>query len=563
MLATLVVGCGDSGTDRGTVGTGSGSANGGGGTANGRAPWLREVTAERGLPAERGPWPEGTYQLREMMGPGVAVFDAEGDGRLDLLQLVAPPPDQPEAPAPNRYWRQREDGQFVDATAESGLGDAGCGLAVAIGDVDNDGDDDVYFANFGPDAFYRNDGGGRFREHTAASGLGRSDWTCSAGFLDYDRDGLLDLFLVNYVVHDESVRCTGKGTDREYCGPLEYPPALDALYHNEGGGVFRETTAEAGLNLPATGLGLVCADFTDDGWIDVYVANDAMANHLWVNQHDGTFQEEGYLRGCALNRHGKPEASMGVTAGDYDDDGTLDLFMTHLEGENNTLYAASAQSVFEDGSVDTQLNRYDLAFTGFGCGFVDLDQDGLLDLAVVNGRVRRSVVMPGAPLDSFWNRYAETSQLFRNRGDRTFEDISVLADTFGSLPEVGRGLALGDLDGDGDVDLVAAHYPGPLRVYENVVADSGHWLRVRCKAHGRNALGAEVIAVVGERRKRRLCTATFSYASQSEPVAHFGLGSATRVDALEVIWPDGAPERFSGVDADCEIVLEQGTGTPK
>ena len=522
-------------------------------------PWLVDRTRELGLPTDDPAWADGTYQLREMMGPGVGLCDLDGDGRLDILEPRCPPPDRWSEDWPNRAWRQKSDGTFEDATEATGLGDPGQGLAVACGDVDGDGASEVYFANFGRDAFYRNDGHGRFTEAGADARLESEAWTCSTAFLDHDRDGFLDLFLVNYVVHDEERECHGKSTAPEYCGPLEYEAAADALYRNDGNGHFEDVSRSSGIARPAAGLGLVCLDFNSDGWVDVYVANDAMANHLWINQQGGSFEDEAHVRGAGVNRHGKPEASMGVTAGDFDDDGSLDLFMTHLDGENNTLYVGLQAASWRDRSVQTKLSNFDRPFTGFGCGFADFDQDGWLDLAVVNGRVRRGPVHATAALSVFWNDYAEPNLLFRNRGDGSFDDFSGRAGAYGRRPDVGRGLALGDIDGDGDVDIVTSAYAGTLRVHINEAA-AGHWLRVRARTGARAALGALVQLDTGDRTRLRACVSGFSYGSASEPVAHFGLGDARAYRSVLVRWPDGQSERFAGGDADREVVLVQGEG---
>ncbi len=520
-----------------------------------------EITEQSGLGGLSEEIPDGQFEVWEMMGPGVALFDADQDGRLDLLVTRTGLPGQRDQGRPNRFFRQRSDGTFVDASEESGLADSSLGYGIAIGDMDGDGDEDVFFGNLGKDRLYRNEGDGTFTNVTKGSGLMGKEWTTSAAFFDYDRDGDLDLFTVRYVKFDPLRECTRDDMSREYCSPLEYEPVVDRLYRNEGGGKFRDISGPAGIDQPSAGLGVVCADLNRDGWVDIYVANDAMPNHLWINQKDGTFREEALVRGCAVNRHSKPEGSMGVSVADTDADGELDLFMTHLEGENNTFYAADSGGRFQDRTVSLAMSRWDRPYTGFGCAFVDFDHDGDLDLAIANGRIRRGAVLPDAIGGPFWSAYAEPNQLFFRTPEGTYQDRSGQSGSFGNLPEVSRGLAVGDLDRDGDQDLVVAHHPGSVRVYRNDSSDGNQWLRVRAVTRGRPALGAEITAWIdAETSLLRLCHAASGYLSSHEPVADFGLGTATAVEKLEVRWPDGQQERFPGGAAGQEIRLVQGTG---
>ncbi len=351
-------------------------------------------------------WPDGTYALPETTGGGLALFDADGDGDLDILQTRCPPPGRPDDPAPNRLYAQQSDGTFLDVSVDSGLGDPGYGQGIAIGDADNDGDLDVYVTNFGPDAFYRNEGGGQFVEVTAESGVSGDHWSTSAAFVDFDRDGDLDLYVVRYVEFNPAILC-GVETSSDYCDPRNFAPVLDTLYRNDGTGAFADVTREVGIEAPSKGLGVVCADVTRDGFVDFYVANDGEANQLWVNDGQGRFSDEALLRGVALNIYGEPEASMGVALGDVNGDARPDLFMTHVAGETNTLYVSMESALFSDRSDASGTSANDLPFTGFGCGLFDYDNDGDLDLAIANGRVKRGTPVPGANLGPFWNAYAE------------------------------------------------------------------------------------------------------------------------------------------------------------
>jgi hypothetical protein len=524
-------------------------------------PLLVEITAEVGL--EPGPaWPDGTYFLPEITGPGIALVDFDGDGDLDLLQARMPPPGQPRAAAPNRFLRRNADGVFVDVTEQSGLGDPGFGQGIAVGDVDNDGDPDVYFANFGRDAFYRNQGDGTFTDETALAGIADERWSSAATFCDYDRDGDLDLYVVHYLNIDYGRGCRSSSGIEDYCGPGSFDGQADTLYRNDGKGIFTDVTDPAGIRATkggklAKGLGVVCLDLTGDGWPDIYVANDGEANQLWVGRPDGSFTDEAIMRGLAVNRHGKPEASMGLAVGDVDRDGHLDLLSTHLAAENNTLYLGG-RILFRDRTVESGMTGHDLSLTGFGCALFDLEHDGDLDLAVVNGRVGLDEPRPSDP---FWLRYAEPNLLFRNDGTGRFVDASGEAGRFASTIEVSRGLALGDLDGDGDLDLVVSHVDNSLRVYRNEAPPAGaHWLSVRALTGPRDALGSRVTLVLGQRRLVGPILFNSSYQSASDPRAHFGLGTTDTVDYLEVVWPDGQRERFPVPEVDRAIEVHQGSG---
>jgi enediyne biosynthesis protein E4 len=513
-----------------------------------------EITTLVGLPPS-STWPDGTYTFPEITAAGVGIFDFDDDGDLDILQILAPRPGE-SGPAQNRLFRQEDDGSFLDRTDASGLGDPGYGQGVAIGDVDNDGDLDVYVTNVGRDGFYRNEGAGVFVDATDSAGFDQDAWGTSATFFDYDRDGDLDLYVVHYVQLDSRV-CTGPDHREEYCGPDQFEGEVDALFRNNGVGEFESVGRDAGVTLPGRGLGVVAADFTGDDLVDLFVANDGEANHLWVNRGDGTFAEEAITRGLSVNGYGKPEASMGVTAGDVDGDGSLDLFMTHLAGETNTLYTGSDFDLFSDRTDAARMGTVDLPYTGFGCGFFDFDHDGDLDLAIANGRVTRGSVTDHP--SEFWGHYAEPNLLLSNRGAGRF-DLVEPHGGFGSGSEVSRGLAFGDLDADGDLDLVVADLGG-LRVFRNDATLPGsHWLMVHPETGGRDATGAQITLTVEGRKLVRIAQPGYSYASSNDPRVHFGLGSATQVESMEVLWADGSREAFGVPFVDRVVRIRQGDG---
>ena len=495
--------------------------------------------------------------LPEITGGGLAVFDADGDGRLDIYCTNAG--RWPEGGAKDRLFRRTDTG-FVDVTDKSGLGQVGYGMGVACGDIDNDGDIDLYVGNDGDDILYRNEGDGRFVDHTKAAGIRGTAWTSSVAFLDYDRDGFLDIWVVRYVDFDPTTECTNTRSQRDYCGPQVFRGISDVLYRNRGDGTFEDVTRLAGVHaFSGRGLGVQIDDFDGDGWIDVFVANDGEANNLWMNQHDGTFEDAGMARGVALNASGAAEASMGVAVGDIDEDGDPDLFMTHLARESNTLYRNDGSGRFMDDSAPSGLGVSSLRFTGFGTVIEDLDNDGDLDVAVANGRVSRGGAFskPG----DLWSEMAEPNQLFFNRGKGKFDESE--GGDFTNDVALGRCLAACDMNGDGRPDLVIGNCGGRFRLLENAIATAErHWLGVivRNEKRRRLAIGAEIEVRSGKRSWRRMVTTTGSYATSVVAPIHIGLGSAEHYEEIRVRWPDGTEETFDGGTVDRVITIARGAG---
>ena len=525
------------------------------GTAASAEPWFREVARESGVDFVHQCGHSGGFYLTEVVAGGVALLDADEDGSLDVYfvqsgSLTGSPAEQPS----DRLYRNRGDGTFEDVTERSGIVEHAYGMGAATGDRDNDGHVDLYVTNFGRNRLLDGAGDGTFTDATDAAGVGGSGFGSGAAFLDYDADGDLDLYAAQYMIWSPETErtCYDDLGRRDYCAPARYnSPARDVLYRNDGEGTFTDVSEEAGIAaVSGSGLGVVCGDFSGDGRVDVFVANDGRVNRLWINAGDGRFEEQAMLRGCAMDQDGKAKAGMGVTAADLEGDGDLDLLVCNLGGESDSLYLNQG-AFFGDGGGVSGLGRTSRAFTRFGLGWVDFDDDGRLDLYEANGRVARSTD-PHDPADPM----AEPNLLFRGRSEGGFEEVEPRGGTLPVLVHTSRGAAFGDLDNDGGVDVVVVNRDAAPYVLRNARSPRGHWLLVRVlDEHGRDALGATVTIRIGPRSLRRDVRTAYSYCSASDPRVHFGLGEHDAVDALEVTWIDGTREgiRVPGVDRILEV----------
>jgi hypothetical protein len=519
----------------------------------------------------------GKLYMVEVLAPGVALFDYDNDADLDVY-LVQGEPLEAHGKAvasvdvryADRLYRNdltiAADGsralRLTDVTRESGIVAPGYGMGVAAGDFDNDGWVDLYLTKFdAPNQLLRNNRNGTFTDVSRSSGTDHRSWSVSASFADLNRDGWLDLYVANYVRYalEQSSPCFAASGALDYCTPDAYPPLPDRLFLNRRDGTFADVSASAGIaRQPGPGLGVSTADFNGDGWIDVYVANDGKENQLWLNRRDGSFEDVALLSGVALPVTGKAEASMGVDAGDFDDDGDEDLFMTELTGEGSNLYVNDGSSLFEDRSAPSRLGPLSTPYTGFGTAWFDFDNDGRLDLLSVNGAVQTIERLRQArdPLPLHQQKV-----LFRNLGEGRFEDVSAKAGAVFTLSEVGRGAAFGDIDNDGDLDVLVGNNNGRARLLVNQ-SPRRHWIGLRLAgASGRDMLGTRVEVVrQGARPLWRRARADGSYASANDPRVLVGLDDATTPPDVRVTWPDGKTESWRAVPIDRYTTLVEGTG---
>ena len=536
---------------------------------------FRDVAAASGFDFIQTSAASGEKYPIETMAGGCGLIDFDGDGDLDLYAVNgAPLPgfDPGDEPPLNRLYRNDTgtgSWRFTDVTAASGAGDPGYGMGCATGDYDNDGDVDLYVTNYGPNTLYRNDGG-RFTNVTEESGTGDAGWGTSAAFVDIDADGDLDLYVANYVAFDleGNLYCTLRNVGvPAYCHPDVYPGQADVLYRNNGDGTFSDVTREAGVYFPAgKGLGVVCTDVEGDGDVDIYVANDSMENYLFLNDGTGVFEEAGLMSGTAFNGAGHSEAGMGVDAGDVDGDGRLDLLVGHLEAETNTLYRNAGYGTFMDWTSAAGMSGPSLRYVTFGLAFLDADNDGHLDAFVANGHVLDNIELASETV-----RYRQPNQFYRNDATGRFTDASE-AWGIGRIRErASRGLAAGDLDNDGRVDLIIGTVDDAYELLRNVGSPEGdaHWILMELEgaARGpssggsnRSAIGAHVTVIAGGRRQVREVRSAYSYQSAGDLRVHFGLGNNASIDTVKVRWPGGGVDVHQNVPTNRVLVIREGGG---
>lgn len=524
-------------------------------------PLFSEVATTAGLSFVHDAGATGQFRLIEIMGSGVALLDYDSDGDLDVYLLQA----SPSARVGSRLFQNRliEDGvlRFTDVTEAVGIDGVPWAMGVAVGDYDNDGDPDLYVTAFGANALYRNEAGVRFSDVTAQAGVDDERWNAGAAFVDYDGDGDLDLFVTAYVDFTDAgnIPCFDPGGQRDYCLPAQFRPLPARLYRNDGGGQFSDVTAASGIGAEAgAGLGVVALDADGDGWLDLYVANDGTPNHLWRGNGDGTFTNTGVLSGAAFDVNGNAQAGMGVSAADFDADGDEDLFVTNLVGETNTVYENVGSGRFEDATARVRMAADSRRYTGFGTEWFDADADGLLDLFVANGGVAIVNDLRGRA-----HPYAQSNELMMLQRDGTYRDDSVDSGVLDAAG-VGRGAAFGDLDNDGDVDVVVTNNNGPVRVLLNETPRAGGWMSLQLEGTraARDGQGAMVqVRRHGRPTLLRRVRTHGSYLSAHDRRVHIGVGDAL-IDALMVEWQRGVYESFPVPSTAATHLLRQGTGTP-
>jgi enediyne biosynthesis protein E4 len=524
-----------------------------------------DVTAAAGIHFKHNSGAFGKKYLPETMGSGVCFIDYDNDGWQDifLVNSMDWPGQKAGAPSYPALYHNNHDGTFTDVTRTAGLAVQSYGMGCAVGDYDNDGFDDLYLTAVGSSHLYHNQGNGKFVDVTAKAGVASPGFSASAAWVDYDNDGKLDLFVTHYIEWsiETDQYCSLDNKNKSYCTPQRYKGESSHLYHNKGGGVFEDVTKKAGLWDPTSkALGVALIDFDNDGWMDLFVSNDTEANKLYRNNHDGTFSEAGLTAGIAFSESGRVRAGMGVDAADFDGTGNFGLVIGNFTNESMALYRNDGAGLFTDEAPKSGLGAMTSGALTFGCLFVDYDLDGLLDVVAANGHVSDDIAVVQPTV-----KYAQPLGVFRNLGEKKFEDVSGKLGKAIQKPVVGRGVAYGDFDKDGDLDLVVTTSGGPVRLLRNENANQNDFLRVKLVGtkSNRDGIGARVTLVTGSgARLTRMVKSGSSYLSQSEMPVTFGLGKPGKnvPVRIEIVWPGGAKQAVEGVKANMFVTIREGKG---
>ena len=505
--------------------------------------------------------PQKDY-IVEANGNGAAFFDYDNDGNVDVLIVNGSTLEHHKKGGdPMVALYRNVNGHFVDMTDSAHLRKNGWGMGACVADYNNDGFPDVYITAYGPNVLFRNNGDGTFTDVTASAGVGDARWGTGCAFGDYDRDGNVDLYVANYVSFDEkTVRprgandlCRYMGAD-VFCGPVGLPGQPDVLYHNNGDGTFTDVTAKAGIRDPNYyGFGVIFSDLDNDGWPDIYVANDSQPNLLFRNNRNGTFSEAGLSSGAALNEAGRAQSGMGVAIGDYDGNGLPDIFVTNFARDTNTLYKNLGNMFFVDSTVSAGLGEISVSYMGWGTSLADLDNDGLPDIFVANGQV-----YPQVDSLNIGQKYFQRKELYRNLGNGKFEEIARASSDL-LIGKSSRGAAVADFDDDGDLDILVININDRPSFYRNDGGNRNHWIGFRLEGtrSNRSAVGARVEIEAGGRRQISYVLSGGSYLSQNDLRVHFGLGATTRVDRVRIRWPNGNTEERGPVEADRVITIKE------
>jgi hypothetical protein len=520
-----------------------------------------DITEKAGITFKHVSSPEKKYIVESMSG-GVALLDYNNDGYLDIYLVNSLTADMVKSNQKTRsaLYHNNGDGTFKDVTDKAGVGDIGWGMGVATGDYDNDGFVDIYVTCLGPNRLLRNTGRGTFTDVTQSARVTDPRWSTGAAFVDYDNDGKLDLFVANYVDFDvNNLPEFGKGRSCQFkgipvqCGPRGLKGAGDTLYHNNGDGTFTDVSKKAGVSDPDGyyGMAVICSNFDGDGLVDIFVANDSVANFLYRNNGDGTFKDIAFPSGTAVNENGSEQGSMGVTLGDYDHDGKLDLFITNFDDDYNTLYHNDGRGSFTDASYATKVAAVSLPYVGWGTKFFDYDNDGWVDLLVVNGHV-----YPQLP------SYKQRNLTHRNNRDGTFSEVGAQLGAPFAEKRTGRGAAFGDIDNDGDVDVIINNLDGAAQLLRNDGGNANNSILIQTIGvkSNRDGIGARVSVVAGDLKQVEEVYSGATYISQNDLRLHFGLEKRTKIDLIEVRWPSGAVEKIKDINANKVLTIKEGQG---